>query len=77
MRGAGCTLNDIADRDFDAKVARTRDAADPERRRLACAGRSLLSGHDWLVGLAILLSLDRLAILLGCVLALVARTTLS
>ena len=24
MRGAGCTLNDIADRDFDAKVARTR-----------------------------------------------------
>ena len=23
MRGAGCTLNDIADRDFDAKVART------------------------------------------------------
>jgi len=24
MRGAGCTLNDIADRDFDAQVARTR-----------------------------------------------------
>src|ERR1700689_180631 len=24
MRGAGCTLNDIADRDYDAKVARTR-----------------------------------------------------
>ena len=24
MRGAGCTLNDIADRDIDAKVARTR-----------------------------------------------------
>ena len=24
MRGAGCTLNDIADRDFDAKVERTR-----------------------------------------------------
>ncbi len=23
MRGAGCTLNDIADRDFDARVART------------------------------------------------------
>src|SRR5690349_14399516 len=22
MRGAGCTINDIADRDFDAKVAR-------------------------------------------------------
>ena len=24
MRGAGCTLNDIADRDYDARVARTR-----------------------------------------------------
>src|ERR1700685_4199774 len=24
MRGAGCTFNDIVDRDFDAKVARTR-----------------------------------------------------
>ena len=24
MRGAGCTYNDIVDRDFDAKVARTR-----------------------------------------------------
>jgi 4-hydroxybenzoate polyprenyltransferase len=25
MRGAGCTYNDICDRDFDAQVARTRD----------------------------------------------------
>ena len=25
MRGAGCTYNDICDRDFDARVARTRD----------------------------------------------------
>src|SRR6201993_2013447 len=24
MRGAGCTLNDIADRDYDSQVARTR-----------------------------------------------------
>src|SRR5216683_3081597 len=24
MRGAGCTLNDIADREYDGKVARTR-----------------------------------------------------
>ena len=29
MRGAGCTLNDIADRNFDAQVARTRLAAHP------------------------------------------------
>src|SRR3954447_12664605 len=25
MRGAGCTYNDIVDRDFDARVARTAD----------------------------------------------------
>ena len=29
MRGAGCTLNDIADRDFDAQVARTRSRPIP------------------------------------------------
>ncbi len=27
MRGAGCTFNDLVDRDVDAKVARTRGAA--------------------------------------------------
>lgn len=25
MRGAGCTINDLWDRDIDGKVARTRD----------------------------------------------------
>src|SRR3954453_15015809 len=29
MRGAGCTLNDIADREFDARVARTRSRPMP------------------------------------------------
>ncbi len=29
MRGAGCTLNDIADRDFDAAVARTKSRPIP------------------------------------------------
>lgn len=29
MRGAGCTYNDIVDRDFDVKVARTRDRPIP------------------------------------------------
>lgn len=29
MRGAGCTLNDLADRNFDAKVARTRSRPIP------------------------------------------------
>ena len=31
MRGAGCTLNDIADRNFDGRVERTQ-AAGPSRR---------------------------------------------
>src|SRR5512134_2650750 len=29
MRGAGCTYNDIVDRDFDARVARTADRPIP------------------------------------------------
>ena len=35
MRGAGCTINDLADRDFDRQVARTRNrplAAGPAGR---------------------------------------------
>ncbi len=29
MRGAGCTYNDIVDRDFDGRVARTADRPIP------------------------------------------------
>jgi 4-hydroxybenzoate polyprenyltransferase len=32
MRGAGCTLNDLADADFDAKVERTRERPIPSGR---------------------------------------------
>ena len=32
MRGAGCTWNDITDRDFDAAVARTRSRPIPSRQ---------------------------------------------
>ena len=31
MRGAGCTWNDIVDRDLDGRVDRTRSLADPVR----------------------------------------------
>ena len=64
MRGAGCTYNDIVDRDFDAKVARTRGRPIPsgavsvKQAWLFAAGLSL-------IGLAILLLLDPLAIVLG------------
>ncbi len=64
MRGAGCTYNDIVDRDFDARVSRT-------------AIRPLPAGHvsvfrAWLfivlqcaVGLAVLLALEPGAVLVG------------
>jgi 4-hydroxybenzoate polyprenyltransferase len=72
MRAAGCAFNDIVDRDIDAKVART-------------AGRPIASGQisvtqAWafvvtcsVVSLGVLLTLDRLAVVLGVAsLALVA-----
>ena len=64
MRGAGCTYNDIVDRDIDAKVART-------------AGRPIASGQiavttAWiflvmllLIGLTILIQLNTFSIVLG------------
>ncbi len=64
MRGAGCTVNDIADREFDGKVART-------------AGRPIASGQVSVVqalaflalqsgiGLAVLLQFNDYAVVLG------------
>lgn len=72
MRGAGCTWNDITDRDIDDKVARTRS------RPLPSGQVTLRGAYGWLlaqglVGLAILLTLDRAAIWMGVAsLALVA-----
>ena len=56
MRGAGCTYNDILDRDIDAKVARTR------LRPLPSGAVSLRGAWLWLfaqclVGFAVLLTL--------------------
>ncbi len=64
MRGAGCTYNDIVDRNFDARVARTADRPIPSgavtvRQAIAFLVAQLL------VGLAILLSLSTTAIWLG------------
>src|ERR1700676_3236194 len=59
MRGAGCTLNDIADREYDAKVARTRSRPLPSGRvtvRQAAVFMVLQLG----AGAAVLLTLDRL-----------------
>lgn len=64
MRGAGCIVNDILDRDLDRQVARTRD------RPLASGTVSLRNAVLFLlalllVGLAILLCFNRFAIILG------------
>jgi 4-hydroxybenzoate polyprenyltransferase len=64
MRGAGCTWNDITDRDLDAKVERTRSRPLPAGQvsvTQALAFLVLLA----LVGLAVLLQFNRFAIMTG------------
>jgi 4-hydroxybenzoate polyprenyltransferase len=72
MRGAGCTLNDIADRHFDARVARTRLRPIPSGAvgvRQAVVFLLLQSA----IGAAVLLSLNRASVILGlAVLGLIA-----
>jgi 4-hydroxybenzoate polyprenyltransferase len=69
MRGAGCTLNDIADREYDGKVARTRLRPLPSGRvtvpqavlfmvaQLAVAAMILLSLNPacWWLGIGVLM----------------------
>ena len=64
MRGAGCTWNDITDRDLDAKVERTRSRPLPAGQvsvKQALAFLVLLA----LIGLAVLLQFNRFAIITG------------
>jgi 4-hydroxybenzoate polyprenyltransferase len=72
MRGAGCTLNDIADRDYDGQVARTRLRPIPSGR-VSVPQAVVFLALQLAIGAAILLSLNRMSILLGvAVLALIA-----
>lgn len=64
MRGAGCTYNDIVDRDFDGKVARTAGRPIPSGA-VTARQASLFLGVQLLVGLIILLQLNLPAIVLG------------
>src|SRR3954462_2040098 len=64
MRGAGCTLNDIADREYDARVARTRLRPLPSGRITVAQAIAFLIAQ-LAVGAAVLFSLNRLSILLG------------
>lgn len=64
MRGAGCTFNDIVDRDIDDKVARTRS------RPIPSGQVSVKQAAVWLViqsmaGLVVLVQFNGFAIVLG------------
>ncbi|MCB4771398.1 4-hydroxybenzoate octaprenyltransferase [Ancylobacter sp. Lp-2] len=60
MRGAGCTWNDILDRDIDGKVERTRSRPLPSGQVSLAAAFAFLVGQA-LVGLVVLLCLPRFA----------------
>jgi 4-hydroxybenzoate polyprenyltransferase len=64
MRGAGCTYNDIVDRDLDAQVARTRSRPIPSGRVSVRNARLFLVAQA-LVGLAVLLQFNWFAVMLG------------
>jgi len=71
MRGAGCTLNDIADRDYDGRVARTRLRPLPSGA-VSVRQASIFLLLQLAIGAAVLFSLNRTTILLGAaVLALI------
>jgi 4-hydroxybenzoate polyprenyltransferase len=64
MRGAGCTWNDIVDRDFDAGVARTRNRPIPSGQ--VSVPQAVAFGVGLcLIGLLVLLQLNTTAIVLS------------
>jgi 4-hydroxybenzoate polyprenyltransferase len=64
MRGAGCTWNDITDRDLDAKVERTRSRPIPAGQVSVTQALVFLVAQA-LVGLAVLLQFNRFAVATG------------
>ena len=64
MRGAGSTFNDIADRDLDAQVERTRGRPLPAGR-VSARGAVVFLAAQGLIGLAVLLAFNALTIMLG------------
>src|SRR6202140_4729771 len=64
MRGAGCTWNDITDRDLDALVERTRSRPIPAGQVSVPQALAFLVVQA-LIGLAVLLQFNRFAIMTG------------
>jgi 4-hydroxybenzoate polyprenyltransferase len=64
MRGAGCTWNDIVDRDLDAQVERTRSRPIPSGQVTVPAAAAFLVLQA-LAGLAVLLQFNRYTVYVG------------
>ncbi|MGH7028134.1 4-hydroxybenzoate octaprenyltransferase [Brevundimonas sp.] len=64
MRGAGCAVNDIVDRDFDAQVARTAMRPIPAGQISVKQAWAFVAGLC-LISLCILLSMNLTSVLLG------------
>src|SRR5437660_6104007 len=64
MRGAGCTWNDIVDRDLDSQVERTRSRPIPSGQVTVASAAAFLMLQA-LVGLAVLLQFNRFTIYVG------------
>src|SRR4030081_900070 len=64
MRGAGCTWNDITDRDLDALVERTRSRPIPAGQ-VSVPRAAVFLVVQALIGLAVLLQFNRFAVMTG------------
>lgn len=64
MRGAGCTYNDLVDRDYDGKVERSRNRPLPAGQIGVKAAWAFLAAQS-LVGLMVLLQFNPQTVLLG------------
>jgi 4-hydroxybenzoate polyprenyltransferase len=64
MRGAGCTWNDITDRDLDARVERTRSRPIPSGQVSVKQALAFLAAQA-LIGLVVLLQFNRFAVITG------------
>jgi 4-hydroxybenzoate polyprenyltransferase len=64
MRGAGCTYNDIVDRDYDARVARTAARPIPSGQVSVAQAFAFLGGLC-LLGFIVLLQFNLFTVLLG------------
>jgi 4-hydroxybenzoate polyprenyltransferase len=64
MRGAGCTWNDLVDRDLDSKVERTRSRPIPSKQVTVAQATAFMLAQA-LIGLTVLLQFNRFTVMTG------------